>query len=112
MSQPTIHVTIVDAAGTQRTFEVRRTELDCGMGCIDIRPGKPAFCRGFDHGVLTLDDGAEVTTLKITNGMASLTGDAVHVICEQVSDATLEAFPSPLANNSPVQPTGTKDTKQ
>lgn len=85
MSQPTIQVTIVDATGVQRTFDVGHVDLDCGGGCIDIRPGKPAFCRGFDHGVLKLDDGTSVTTLKVIRGMASLNGDAVNVICESAS---------------------------
>ena len=85
MSKPVIQVTISDSAGVQQTFTVRHVELHCGCGCIDIRPGQPAFCRGFDHGVLTLDDGTTVTTLDVTKGMASLAGNVVQVICEHAT---------------------------
>lgn len=83
MSTPTIHVTIVDSAGERQTFRAGHVDLDWGCGSIDIRPDKPAFCRGFHHGVMTLDNGISVKTLNLINGMASLTGDAVHVICER-----------------------------
>jgi hypothetical protein len=131
MSQPTIQVTIVDAAGVQRTFAVGHVDLDCGSGCIDIRPGKPAFCRGFEHGVLNLDDGDSVTTVNITRGMASLTGNAVNVICERATtghedwgehpmlpagssdDGEQATAPplSPSANPIPAQPTEANKNK-
>ncbi len=113
MSQPTIQVTIVDATGVQRTFDVGHVDLDCGGGCIDIRPGKPAFCRGFDSGVLTLDDGLDLTILEVINGMASLSGDAVHVVCERVNDTTPRHLSSlQPANNFPTQPTEATTNKQ
>lgn len=113
MPKTTVQVTIVDTAGAQRTFEVGHVGLDCGCGCIDIRPGKPAFCRGFDHGILTLDDGTDFTTLKIVNGMASLSGNAVHVVCERVTDTTPRSFsPSPTVNPFPTQPTEATTNKQ
>ncbi len=132
MPTPAIQVTIVDAAGVQQTFKAGRVDLDCGCGCIDIRPGKPAFCRGFDHGVLTLDEGTSVTTIRVTQGMASLAGDAVNVICESaimdlqdwgehpivaatacdegilIPVSTL----SPTVNTFPAQPAEPKQSKQ
>ena len=83
MESHTIEVNIVDSLGTKQTFRVERLGLDCGSGLIEIRPDGPAFCRGFDRGVLTLDAGDTVTTMAITGGMASLTGQSVHVICEK-----------------------------
>ena len=83
MDSPTIQVNIVDSHGTRQTFKVQRVGLDCGAGLIEIRPDEPAFCRGFDRGILTLDVGDTVTTVNITGGMASLTGHAVHVVCEK-----------------------------
>lgn len=110
MSQPTIQVTIVDAAGVQRTFAVGRVDLDCGSGCIDIRPGKPAFCRGFEHGVLKLDDGTSVTTLTVLRGMASLTGDAVNVICESASMEKQVWAEDPIAPASSTQLQGEQES--
>lgn len=104
MSTPTIHVVVVDAAGVRQVFEVGLVDLDCGCGSIDIRPGKPAFCRGFDHGVLTLDEGGKITTLDVTHGMASLEGDAIHVVCEQAATTLPEASISPEAIPCPAQP--------
>ena len=83
MESPTIQVNVVDSQGTKQIFRVERLGLDCGSGLIEIRPDEPAFCRGFDRGVLTLDQGDTVITLTITGGMASLTGHAVHVVCEK-----------------------------
>ena len=83
MDSPTIQVNVVDSHGTKQTFRVERLGLDCGSGLIEIRPDEPAFCRGFERGVLTLDQGDTVTTMTITGGMASLTGHAVHMICEK-----------------------------
>ena len=83
MESPTIHVNVDDSHGTQQIFRVERLGLDCGSGLIEIRPDEPAFCRGFDRGVLTLDQGDTVITLTITGGMASLTTHAVHVVCEK-----------------------------
>jgi hypothetical protein len=85
MSTPTIHVTIVDSAGERQSFRAGHVDLDWGCGSIDLRPGKPAFCRGFHEGVMTLDDGISVKTLNLINGMAALTGDAVHVVCERAT---------------------------
>ena len=85
MSVPAIQVTVLDSSGIRQRFSAGLVELDCGGGLIEIRPGGPAFCRGFEHGVLVLDDGDSVTTLDILGGMASLTGDAVHVICERAT---------------------------
>lgn len=102
MSTPPIQVTIVDAAGVQQTFSVTRVELDCGSGCIEIRPGKPAFCRGFDHCVLTLDDETTVTTLNVTRGMASLTGNVVQVICEGATAERKVWGESPITLPGPV----------
>ena len=103
-----IEVVIVDSAGSQQTFCAGHVLLDCGCGCIDIRPGGPAFCRGFEHGTLTVDDGSQLTTVKITRGMASLTGDAVHVTCEAATaSAPVPApLPDPLPdpNLFPAQP--------
>lgn len=132
MPQASIQVTIVDAAGVQQTFHAGRVELDCGCGCLDIRSGRPSFCRDFDRGVLTLDDGATVTTLNVTRGMASLTGNAVNVICESAildhqdwgkhpivsSRACDEVISSPAstlsptANSFPAQPAEPKQNKQ
>ena len=83
MESHTIEVNIVDSLGAKKTFQVERLGLDCGSGLIEIRPDEPAFCRGFDRGVLTLDEGGAVTTMTITGGMASLTGKSVHVVCEK-----------------------------
>ena len=83
MDSPTIQVNIVDSHGTRQTFKVERVGLDCGSGLIEIRPCEPAFSLGFERGVLTLDQGDTVTTMTITGGMASLTGHAVHVVCEK-----------------------------
>ncbi len=83
MLSPTIQVSVVDGSGTKQTFRVERLMLDCGTGLIEIRAGEPAFCRGFERGVLTLEEGRSTTTMTITGGMASLTDDAVHVVCEQ-----------------------------
>ena len=83
MESPTIQVNIVDSQGAKQTFRVERLGLDCGSGLIEIRPDEPAFCRGFDRGILTLDQGETITTLTITGGMASLTGHSVHVVCEK-----------------------------
>ena len=58
MDSPTIQVNIVDSHGTRQTFKVERVGLDCGPGLIEIWPCEPAFCRGFERGVLTLDQGA------------------------------------------------------
>ena len=83
MESHTIEVNIVDSLGAKQTFQVERLGLDCGSGLIEIRPDGPAFCRGFDRGVLMLDQGDAVTTKTITGGMASLTGKSVHVVCEK-----------------------------
>lgn len=83
MESHTIEVNIVDSLGAKQTFRVERLGLDCGSGLIEIRPDQPAFCRGFDRGVLTIDLGDTVTTMTITGGMASLTGKSVHVVCEK-----------------------------
>ena len=91
MDSRTIQVNIVDSQGTRQTFKVERLGLDCGSGLIEIRPDEPAFCRGFDRGVLTLDQGDTVTTVTITGGMASLTGHAVHVVCEKAVRSPSEA---------------------
>jgi len=113
MHPPTIQVTIVDSAGVQQTFQVGHLDLDCGSGgCIDVRPGKPAFCRGFERGVLTLDDGTSITTLTVTHGRASLTGDAVHVICEQAVAQSVAGPHSPDASPLPIQPTETEENEQ
>lgn len=85
MSVPAIQVTVLDSSGVRQRFSAGLVELDCGGGRIEIRPGGPAFCRGFEHGVLVLDDGASVTALDILGGMASLNGDAVHVVCERAT---------------------------
>ena len=90
MESHTIEVNIVDSLGAKQTFRVERLGLDCGSGLIEIRPDQPAFCRGFDRGVLTLDEGDTVTTMTITGGMASLTGKAVHVVCEKAIIASPE----------------------
>ncbi len=108
MSKPTIQVTIVDAAGVQQTFRAGHIGLDCGNGSIDIQPGKPAFCRDFVSGVLTLDDGVTVTKLNVTHGMASLSGNTVHVVCEQAIARPLEEPLSPPAITFPAQPPGEK----
>ncbi len=113
MSSVPLKVTIVDAAGVQQTFHADRLDLDCGCGCLDIRPGRPAFCRGFEQAVMTLDEGGKITTLKVLHGMASLAQDAIHVLCE-------EAYPkktpplSPLAKPLPDQPpeTTTNNTQE
>lgn len=103
MSKPTIKVTIVDSAGVQQTFRAAHVDLDCGSsGSIDIRPGKPAFCRDFESGVLTLDDGESVTTLNVVHGMASLSGDTVNVVCEQAISRFGEEPPLPPATHLPV----------
>ncbi|MDZ4289137.1 MAG: hypothetical protein U0984_14320, partial [Prosthecobacter sp.] len=112
MSSPAINVTIVDALGFQQTFSVRHLELDCGSGSIDIRPGKPAFCRDFDQAALTLDEDAKVTLLKLIHGTASLTGAAVHVICERVETVKPQAPISPKANPCPVKPPAATTKKQ
>ena len=107
MSFPPLKVTIVDAAGVQQTFHADRLDLDCGCGCLDIRPGRPAFCRGFEQGVMTLDEGGKITTLKVLHGMASLAQDAIHVLCEEAV-AALQTPPfSPMADPIPDQPPGT-----
>ena len=85
MSSATLKVTVVDASGVQQMFHPERLDLDCGCGCLDIRPGRPAFCRGFEHGVMTLDEGGKIITLKVLHGMASLAGDVIHVLCEEAS---------------------------
>lgn len=82
MLSPTIHVSVVDASGTKRTFRVERLILDCGLGQIEISAGEPSFCRGFERGVLTLFEGGATTTMNITGGMASLAQDTIQVVCE------------------------------
>ena len=91
MESHTIEVNIVDSLGAKQTFQVDRLGLDCGSGLIEIRPDEPAFCRGFDRGVLTLDAGDSVTTMTIIGGMASLTGKSVHVVCEKAVVSPSEA---------------------
>lgn len=103
MSTPTINVTIVDSAGVRQVFEVEHLEIDCGGGSVDIRPGKPAFCRGFEHGVFTLDEGGKITTLVVKHGMASLAGDAIHVVCEQAVTTLLGVSNRPHANPCPAR---------
>ncbi len=93
MESPTIEVNIVDSLGARQTFQVERLSLDCGSGLIEIRPDQPAFCRGFDRGVLTLDAGHALTTMTIIGGMASLTGKSVHVICERAVVSPPGAYP-------------------
>ena len=113
MPEESIAVTIVDATGAKRSFLVGRMGLDCGVGHLDIRPGKPAFCRGFDLGVLTLDDGQSVTTLQLKHAMASLADNAVSIICE-AADTLLPAEPLSLQESEcPDQPpaTPTDDNK-
>ena len=97
MESHTIEVNIVDSLGAKQTFQVERLGLDCGSGLIEIRPDEPAFFRGFDRGVLTLDEGDTVTTMTITGGMASLTGKSVHVVCEKaiISSPDKEIPPNP-----------------
>lgn len=113
MSKPTIQVTIVDSAGVQQTFRAGHVDLDCGnSGSIDIRPGKPAFCRDFESGVLTLDDGDSVTTLNVVHGMASLSGDTVNVVCEKATARPPEAPLSPPAIPLPVQMPAATENKQ
>jgi len=107
MSALTLQVTIVDAAGVQQTYHADRLDLDCGCGCLDIRPGRPAFCRGFEHGMLTLDEGGEITMLKVLHGMASLAGDAIHVICEKAVSSPPASPISLTAIPLPDQPPGT-----
>jgi hypothetical protein len=102
MSLPTLKVTIVDAAGGQQTYQPHRLNLDCG--CLDIRPGRPAYCRGFEHGMMTLDEGGRITTLKVAHGMASLAGDAIHVLCEQVVSTPQTTRSSLTAISFPGQP--------
>jgi len=111
MSKPTIQVTIVDSAGVQQTFHAGHVDLDCGCGSIDIQPGKPAFCRDFERGVLTLDDGDTVTTLNVTHGMASLSGNTVHVVCEHAIARSPEAPLSPPAIPLPVQSPAATENK-
>jgi hypothetical protein len=107
MPEESIAVTIVDASGAKRSFKADRMGLDCGVGHLDVRPGKPAFCRGFEQGVLTLDDGQIVTTLRLKHGMASLNGNAVSIICEAADVlSTTEPF-LPPANNCRAQPPAT-----
>ena len=101
MPTPTIQVIIVDSAGVRQTFNAEHVEFDNGSGCIDIRPGKPAFCRDFDGGMLRLDDGTSVTTLNVTRGMASLTGNEVNVVCERATTLPLEPTLSPIATHFP-----------
>ena len=93
MESHTIAVNIVDSLGAKQTFQVERLGLDCGSGLIEIRPDEPAFCRGFERGILTLDDGKTVTTMTITGGMASLTGKFVHVVCEKAIISVPESLP-------------------
>lgn len=102
---PTIDVTIVDSAGDRQTFRATHLDLECDCGRIDIRPGKPAFCRGFDRGVLTLDDGISVKTVNVISGMAALMGDAVHVICERLFTLPSEEAMARAEQEFPVQPT-------
>lgn len=85
MSPPTIEVSIVDSLGTKHKFSVERLMLDCGLGLIEIRAGEPSFCRGFERALLTLDEGNAVTNMTITGGMASLTDNAVHFVCERAT---------------------------
>ena len=84
---PQIQINIVDAQGVQQTFRAGRVDLDCGCGCINLRAGGPAFCRGFEHGDLTIDDGETVTKVNITRGMASIACDAVQITCEAATVA-------------------------
>ena len=97
MESHTIEVNIVGSLGAKQTFQVERLGLDCGSGLMEIRPDEPAFCRGFDRGVLTLDEGDSVTTMTITGGMASLTGKSVHIVCEKaiISSPDKDMPPNP-----------------
>ncbi len=90
MSERKIEVVIMDGAGVQKRFCSTHVNLDCGCGSIDIHHGRPAFCRGFERGVITLDDGGSVTTVHITGGTAALANDTIHVVCEHAAVSLIE----------------------
>ena len=85
MSLPTLQVTIVDSADVCQTFQAQHVEFDCDSGHIVVQPGNPDFCQGFVRGVLRIEDGLSVTRLNVTEGLASLVGNTMNVVCGRAS---------------------------
>ena len=85
MSLPTLQVTIVDSADVCQTFQAQHVEFDCDSGHIVVQPGNPDFCQGFVRGVLRIEDGLSVTRLNVSEGLASLVGNAMNVVCGRAS---------------------------
>jgi hypothetical protein len=108
MKPDRIHVVITDSKGYRREVEVSAASLDCGCGCVSMRPGRPAYCRPFDNGVLHLEADGEIINLQIQQGTAALTANSLQVLCERAT----EVSPSCVAKSFPGQPAEATTNKQ
>ena len=85
-------IAITDASGSSRNFRANRASLDCGAGTFEFRAGCPTYCRKFDDAVLTIFQHSGDTTVSLHNCTASLSADALHILCENFrEDAGREA---------------------
>ena len=78
----TLIIAITDSSGSHRNFQADRASLDCGAGSLEFQAGSPTYCRKFDDAVLTIFHPAGDTMVSLHNCTASLSADALHILCE------------------------------
>ena len=93
---PVLVIDITDTCGSRRSFQAERANLDCGSGELNFQAGGAAFARKFDNGVLTVFHPAGDTVVSLHNCTASLSADALHILCEDFHEEVRDERPPGL----------------
>lgn len=94
-------IAVTDACGSRRNFQAAQASLDCGAGSLAFKAGSPTYSRKFDNALLTIFHPEGDTLVLLHNCTASLSADALHILCEDFQEkaggdrsAGLKFFPA------------------